>query len=49
MTYKAKTNEEAQKMAGILKEAGYSRTSNCYWVEIWEKENREAVTIERDF
>ena len=49
MKYIAKTEREAQKFVGILKEAGYKRTSNCFWFEIWTKDNREDVTIERDF
>ena len=48
MKFTVKTVEEQHKIEGILKEAGYRRTSNCLWIEIWSKEGREDVTIERD-
>ena len=48
MKFTVKSIEEQHKIEGILKEAGYTRTSNCLWVEVWNKENREEVVIERD-
>lgn len=40
--------EEAAYEIRQLKKLGYNRTSNCFWIEIWEKAGY-VVQVERDF
>lgn len=40
--------EEAAYEIRSLKKLGYTRTSNCFWVETWEKDGY-VVQLERDF
>ena len=47
-----KTENEAKKVIGSLKAAGYRRVQNCYWVE-WFEKNVDGIIhrhiVERDF
>ena len=48
--YIKKCKSEAEVQEGIrnLKKAGFKRTANCYWVELWEKNETRFVVI-REF
>ena len=43
-----KTEKETQEAIRKLKKAGFRRSHNCYWVEIWTDGESEYV-ISRDF
>ena len=42
-----KSLEEMQEMIGWLKEQGWKRTQNAYWVQVWECEGVQ-YTMELD-
>lgn len=40
-------NRQREKLIGLLKENGFKRVENAYWVEIWQCEDREVI-LERE-
>lgn len=50
MKFEIMYNENAQlwKMKKLLASAGYRKTEDCYWVQIYENSNGDFVTIQRE-
>lgn len=40
-------NRQREKLIGLLKENGFKRVENAFWVEIWQNGNREVI-LERE-
>ncbi|EDN76411.1 hypothetical protein [Mediterraneibacter gnavus] len=45
----AQNEQEAERHIEQLQKNGYKRVANCYWTEIFKKEDGWTVQVNRDF